>query len=67
MSPADHALIAQTASGSLVAQQVIESVRAGHREPESAWLKFIELTARYGKHSPAARAFILEFVKHIRV
>lgn len=59
MSPVDPALIAQTASGSIVAQEVVEAVRA----TEIAWLKFFELTAKHGRHSTAAGAFIVELAR----
>jgi hypothetical protein len=56
---------AQEAVGALEAQQVVDGLREGSIEPQQAWIRFIELNARLGRNSPAARAFICELAKRI--
>lgn len=53
----------QKASGGIIAQEVMTAVHEGRRDPEFGWLKFVELMAQHGRHSQAARAYIVEIIK----
>ena len=56
--------IAQSASGAIIAQTVVERIREGTVDVNLAWLRFSELSARYGRYSPACRSFVVELAKH---
>jgi hypothetical protein len=53
----------QEAVGAIEAQKVITSLRADSVPVDVAWLRFVELAAKYGKNSPACRAYISEAFK----
>jgi hypothetical protein len=55
--------VPQMASGAILAQATIDSIRDGGRDVEIAWLKLSELAAVHGRHSPACRAFVTELAK----
>jgi hypothetical protein len=57
--PMRPAAVAEEAEGAIAAQQVVDA--AG--PPDLAWLRVVELAARFGWKSTAVRAFVIELAK----
>ena len=53
----------ETSIGGVEADKLIDALKADALPLDCAWLRYVELTSRYGKSSPAARAFILTLAK----
>lgn len=64
-APAAHCTgdVIGAAIGSMRAQQVVSDLQVGAAVADVAWLRLAELMATCGKHSPAARAFVVEIAK----
>jgi hypothetical protein len=68
---ADHAHatpeVVELATGAIEAQQLADAIAAGRMSPEHAWLAFVELQARWGRHNlPVLRGFVVELAKRVR-
>jgi hypothetical protein len=57
----------QAAIGGIEAQDMIESLRADNVPIDTAWLRYVELAAKFGKNSAACRAYVLEAFKRAAV
>jgi len=55
----------QEALGVVVAQRLIDQMRAGEVTPDYAWLRHAELAAAHGGKSAAVRAFVVEMAKRV--
>jgi hypothetical protein len=51
------------AVGSIEAQNVITGLKADAINVDMAWLKYVELAARFGKNGMACRAYVVELAK----
>ena len=65
MSAASHVTdqVAQQAAGAIEAQAVLRGLQDGRLSTDHAWLGFVQVAARFGRSSPAARAFVVELAK----
>lgn len=65
MSGAVHATpqAIAAAAGALAAQRVCDEIAAGEHDPRLAWLRLVELAARFGWRSAATAAYTAELAK----
>lgn len=55
--------VMQTASAAIFAQQDAESIKTQGHAPDIAWLRYAELAAKHGRHSPACRSYVRTLAK----
>jgi len=55
--------VIQTAHGGIDATDIIDSIAAGAKTADHAWLAMVQLAVSHGWKSPACRAFVMTLAK----